>query len=124
MLENVYRGLNVKNVYEGLNACSEVYSSKEYFCKMYPTFVSSKLRELIVPTKDFVIFLFLYNFRRSFGARISDVFGPTKEFVIFLFLDTFPRLWGARISDVFNPTTDFVIFLFLEFSESRLGTDI
>ena len=41
MLENVYEGLNVKNVYEGLNACSEVNLSREYFCKMYPTCVSS-----------------------------------------------------------------------------------
>ena len=34
------------NVYEGLYA--EVYLSKEYFCKMYPTFVSSKLCEFVV----------------------------------------------------------------------------
>ena len=41
MLENEYEGLNVNNVYEGLNARSEVYLSKEYFCKMHPTCVSS-----------------------------------------------------------------------------------
>ena len=35
----------LKNVYEGFNAPSEVYLSKEYFCKMYPTCVSSKLCE-------------------------------------------------------------------------------
>ena len=37
------------NVYEDLNAPSEVYLSKEYFCKMYPTCVSSKLCEYIFP---------------------------------------------------------------------------
>ena len=44
-VKNVYEGLNVKNVYEGLNARSEVYLSKEYFCKMYLT---SKLCEFIL----------------------------------------------------------------------------
>ena len=48
-VKNVYEGLNVKNVYEGLNARSEVYLSKEYFCKMSgPTCMSSKLCEFIV----------------------------------------------------------------------------
>ena len=37
----------LKNVYEGLNARPKVYLSKEYFCKMYPTCVSSKLCEFI-----------------------------------------------------------------------------
>ena len=37
----------LKNVYEGLNAPPKVYLSKEYFCKMYPTCVSSKLCEFI-----------------------------------------------------------------------------
>ena len=46
------KALMLKNVYEGLNARSEVYLSKEYFCKMYPTCVSSKLCEFIYsPTK-------------------------------------------------------------------------
>ena len=31
----------LKDVYEGLNARSEVYLSKEYFYEMYPTCVSS-----------------------------------------------------------------------------------
>ena len=34
-------------VYEGLNDRSEVYLSKVYFCKMYPTCESSKLCEFI-----------------------------------------------------------------------------
>ena len=37
----------LKNVYEGLNAPPKVYFSKEFFCKMYPTCVSSKLCEFI-----------------------------------------------------------------------------
>ena len=37
----------LENVYEGLNARSEVYLSKEYFCEMYPTCMSSKLCEFI-----------------------------------------------------------------------------
>ena len=37
----------LKNVYEGLNARPKVYLSKEYFCEMYPTCVSSKLCEFI-----------------------------------------------------------------------------
>ena len=37
----------LENVYEGLNTHSEVYFSKEYFCEMYPTCMSSKLCEFI-----------------------------------------------------------------------------
>ena len=37
----------LKNVYEGLNARPKVYLSKEYFCEMYLTCVSSKLCEFI-----------------------------------------------------------------------------
>ena len=37
----------IKNVYEDFNATPKVYLSKEYFCEMYPTYVSSKLCELI-----------------------------------------------------------------------------
>ena len=37
----------LKNVYERLNGWSKVYLSKEYFCEMYPTCVSSKLCEFI-----------------------------------------------------------------------------
>ena len=42
----------LKNVYEGLNARPKVYLSKEYFCEMYPTCVSSKLCEFI-PVCDY-----------------------------------------------------------------------
>ena len=37
----------LENVYEGLNAQPKVYLSKDYFCEMYPTCVSSKLCEFI-----------------------------------------------------------------------------
>ena len=37
----------LKSAYEGLNARPKVYLSKEYFCEMYPTCVSSKLCEFI-----------------------------------------------------------------------------
>ena len=37
----------LENVYDGLNARSKVYFFKVYFCKMYPTCVSSKLCEFI-----------------------------------------------------------------------------
>ena len=37
----------LENIYEGENALSEVYLSKEYFCEMYQTCVSSKLCEFI-----------------------------------------------------------------------------
>ena len=50
MLENVYAGLNV---YEGSNARSEVYLSKEYFCEMYPTCVSSKAMRVYFIDNDF-----------------------------------------------------------------------
>ena len=39
MLENVYEGLNARKCIWRLKA--KVYLSKEYFCKMYPTCVSS-----------------------------------------------------------------------------------
>ena len=38
----------LKSAYEGLNARPKVYLSKEYFCEMYPTCVSSKLCEFIL----------------------------------------------------------------------------
>ena len=45
----------LENVYEGLNARSEVYFSKQYFSEMYPTCVSSKLCEFIqAPTGNFL----------------------------------------------------------------------
>ena len=37
----------LESAYEGLNARPKVYLSKEYFCEMYPTCVSSKLCEFI-----------------------------------------------------------------------------
>ena len=37
----------LKSAYEGLNARPKVDLSKEYFCEMYPTCVSSKLCEFI-----------------------------------------------------------------------------
>ena len=37
----------LRSAYEGLNARPKVYLSKEYFCEMYPTCVSSKLCEFI-----------------------------------------------------------------------------
>ena len=38
----------LKSAYEGLNARPKVYLSKEYFCEMYPTCVSSKLCEFFM----------------------------------------------------------------------------
>ena len=38
----------LKSAYEGLNARPQVYLSKEHFCEMYPTCVSSKLCEFIL----------------------------------------------------------------------------
>ena len=43
------KALMLKNVYEGINARPKVYLLKEYFCEMYPTCVSSKLCEFILP---------------------------------------------------------------------------
>ena len=42
----------LKNVYEGLNARPKVYLSKEHFCEMYPTCVSSKLCEFICDEEE------------------------------------------------------------------------
>ena len=65
-VKNVYEGLNVKNVYEGLNARSEVYLSKEYFCKMYLT---SKLCE-------FILFPLIDAVQLEAGCVASDVAIP------------------------------------------------
>ena len=48
----------LKSAYEGLNARPKVYLSKEYFCKMYPTCVSSKLCEFIltIAFENYIIF--------------------------------------------------------------------
>ena len=48
----------LKSAYEGLNARPKVYLSKEYFCEMYPTCVSSKLCEFIY----FLLFLHFFYF--------------------------------------------------------------
>ena len=54
----------LENVYEGLNARPKVYLSKEYFCKMYPTCVSSKLCEFIYILHSFHLFvLFMWGLR-------------------------------------------------------------
>ena len=82
----------LKNVYEGLNACSEVFLSKEYFCEMYPTFVSSKLCELI-------FFCFFSLFSHSF-VSFSFLSPP--------FLSFFPPF----LFFLFSP----LYFLFLPFS--------
>ena len=39
-----------ENVHKGLNARSEVYLSKEYFCEMYATYVSFKRFQFIQNT--------------------------------------------------------------------------
>ena len=48
----------LKNVYEGLNARPKVYLSKEYFCEMYPSCMSSKLCEFISLLTAAFFFLF------------------------------------------------------------------
>ena len=50
----------LKSAYEGLNARPKVYLSKEYFCEMYPTCVSSKLCEFILSLLLFHFSLFYY----------------------------------------------------------------
>ena len=55
----------LKSAYEGLNARPKVYLSKEYFCEMYPTCVSSKLCEFIPYLKHHNSF----NFR---GVQIDS----------------------------------------------------
>ena len=47
MLENVYEGLNAQKCIWRLKCSTQVYLSKEYFCEIYPTCVSSKLCEFI-----------------------------------------------------------------------------
>ena len=59
----------LKNVYEGLNARPKVYLSKEYFCKMYPTCVSSKLWEFIfllifIQLKTILYILYCHKFSK------------------------------------------------------------
>ena len=63
----------LKNVYEGLNATPKVYLLKEYFCKMYPTCVSSKLCEFIPGMIDGNSTKFLH-FHQCIRFRISTNF--------------------------------------------------
>ena len=48
MVAQIKTGPRPIHLYEGLNARPKVYLSKEYFCEMYPTCVSSKLCEFIL----------------------------------------------------------------------------
>ena len=60
----------LKNVYEGLNARPKVYLSKEYFCEMYPTCVSSKLCEFIwLITTCYTVFLRFWVKRGPLGPK-------------------------------------------------------
>ena len=56
----------LENVYEGSNARPKVYLSKEYFCEMYPTCVSSKLCEFIFSSS------WICEFVRMFG-EVGDL---------------------------------------------------
>ena len=72
----------LKNVYEGLDARPIVYLSKEYFCEMYPTCVSSKLCEFILfCLTAFYFFLFATDL----------IFPPFQQFK---FSHFFPTLRG------------------------------
>ena len=51
----------LKSAYEGLNARPKVYLSKEYFCEMYPTCVSSKLCEFIIIDNLFTFRMYADN---------------------------------------------------------------
>ena len=62
----------LENVFEGLNARSKVYLSKVYFCKMYPTCVSSKLCEFIFVESV------RNEFQLSFGTNSIIVVGRSR----------------------------------------------
>ena len=65
----------LENVYEGLNARPKVYLSKEYFCEMYPTCVSSKLCEFYFYPHDTINFT-LGTIEKLFQWPTSSHFGP------------------------------------------------
>ena len=66
----------LENVYEGLNARSEVYLSKEYFCEMYPTCVSSKLCDLFLPESATIYILVLNCTGQTHGPTDTWTHGP------------------------------------------------
>ena len=61
----------LEKLYEGLNTRPKVYLSKEYFCEMYPTCVSSKLCEFIVPQKVFLAILLLGEVRLDLELYVN-----------------------------------------------------
>ena len=69
----------LKNVYGGLNARSKVYLSKVYFCKMYPTCMSSKLCEFI-----FKVDLFLRNMMNKiyYSGQRYEIIGDSSKFEV------------------------------------------
>ena len=64
----------LENVYEGLNARPKVYLSKEYFCEMYPTCVSSKLCEFISSSLMVVIFFLPDKFVVGYALDYNEYF--------------------------------------------------
>ena len=64
----------LKSAYEGLNARPKVYLSKEYFCEMYPTCVSSELCEFIHLNLTMEDHMVLKTFGRtnSFGRDCGE----------------------------------------------------
>ena len=68
----------LENVYEGLNARPKVYLSKEYFCEMYPTCVSSKLCEFISNSSS----VFLLKLRNRFVCKKGRLLFPTRSRII------------------------------------------
>ena len=76
----------IKSAYEGLNARPKVYLSKEYFCEMYPTWVSSKLCEFIIIV-DFIFSLSCY----SGGVTLA----PPQKIQLQKAQHSFPKIgWG------------------------------
>ena len=67
----------LENVYEGLNARSNVYLSKVYFCEMFPNCVSSKLYSL--PTRNVNHNTEALNFHNSQLSTMISIIKTSKK---------------------------------------------
>ena len=72
----------LESAYEGLNARPKVYLSKEYFCEMYPTCVSSKLCEFILVLPLHFNIRFVLQFSVTLAACLLFILGAFKSAAI------------------------------------------
>ena len=109
----------LENEYEGLNARPKVYLSKEYFCKMYPTCVSSKLCKFIfflthalVPCGPFVV-IYVPKVHGDIPPSLMVLFATKLTKVTFFWAVVAPGDTGTSTSAGGKASTRLLVLCFV-----------